>query len=242
MRKLIPVVLISCLALPFAPASAESPKPPKLVVGKKRYVQGHDVKITLVNDTNTDVTYGTPWRIENTKGEIVAAYHWDRAETTLAPGESVTWSWDGTPNQCSREGCTKVGGVPAAGKYFATVDVRNFGEMQKGFLTGRYFTLGFESRPNTTFEVFVARQKAVDQMRAEAQAEDKTLIVSGIIRLGRQGYNKDWSFYMGPRSIVLGEMFIEVCDGSPYYVQRHRRDWNGDRWCPWSSYVKRMGR
>jgi hypothetical protein len=47
---------------------------------------------------------------------------------------------------------------------------------------------------------------------------------------------------MGPSSIVLGEVFVEVCDGDPNYVERHRREWLGERWCPWSSYVKREGR
>jgi hypothetical protein len=46
---------------------------------------------------------------------------------------------------------------------------------------------------------------------------------------------------MGPHSIVLGEVFVEVCDGSPFYVQRHRKEWLGERWCPWDSYVKRIG-
>ena len=243
MKKLQLIASIICLSLPVLPASAESPKPPKLKVAKARYVQGHDVPITLTNDTASDVTFASPWRIENNKGEMVAAYHWEEPETTLVPGESATWVWDGTPNQCGHDGaCTKVGGLPNAGRYFAAVDVNNFGEMRDGFLTGRYFTLGFESRPNATFTVFAARPKAVDQMRSEAEAEDKSLIVSGLVALGRTGYNSEWSFYMAPRSIVLGEVFMEVCDGSPYYVQRHRRDWAGDRWCPWSSYVEKMGR
>lgn len=242
MRRFLLVALILCVALPLLPAAAGGAAAPKLSVIKKRYVQGHDVKVTLTNNTGSDITFESPWRIENTKGESVAAYHWAAGETTLAPGASIYWIWDGTPNECSKDGCTKVGGVPAAGRYFAAVDVQNFGEIRDGFLTGRYFTIGFDSRPGTTFNLFVAKQKAVDQMRAEAEAQDKSLIVSGIVRLGRRGYNSDWSFYMGPRSVVLGEVFMEVCDGSPYYVQRHREDWSGDRWCPWSSYVKKMGR
>lgn len=242
MRRIIPAVLILCLALPSGMAMAESPELPRLEVGKKRYLKGQDVRITIDNDTNNYVSFDSPWRIVNTKGESIAAYHWEEDETTLAPGDIATWVWDGTPNECSANGCTKVGGIPAAGRYFASVQIRGDETLRKGFLTGRYFTLGFESRPKTTFKVFVAREKALGQMRAEAKAEEKSLIVSGIVRLGRLGYNSDWSFYMAPRSIVTGEVFIEVCDGSPYYVQRHRKEWNGDRWCPWSSYVKRMGR
>jgi hypothetical protein len=35
---------------------------------------------------------------------------------------------------------------------------------------------------------------------------------------------------------------IEVCDGNPRYVQRHRDEWRGETWCPWSSYVEKVGR
>jgi hypothetical protein len=78
-------------------------------------------------------------------------------------------------------------------------------------------------------------------METEAAAEEKTLIVSGVVRRP-QRYNPDWRFAMRSGSIVLGEVFIEVCDGSPKYVQRHRSEWLGERWCPWSSYVEKVGR
>ena len=78
-------------------------------------------------------------------------------------------------------------------------------------------------------------------MNEEAAAEDKTMIVSGIVRRG-QGYNPDWSYVMGPRSIVLGEVFIETCDQAPESVEEHRKEWLGRRWCPWNSYVARAGR
>jgi hypothetical protein len=41
---------------------------------------------------------------------------------------------------------------------------------------------------------------------------------------------------------VLGEVFIEVCDAAPRYVERHKKAWLGERWCPWSSYVSKTGR
>ena len=66
-------------------------------------------------------------------------------------------------------------------------------------------------------------------------------IVSGIVRAKRP-FNQPWSYTMGPQSIVLGQAFIEVCDASPTYVENHRADWLGQRWCPWSSYVKHAGR
>jgi hypothetical protein len=78
-------------------------------------------------------------------------------------------------------------------------------------------------------------------MRREAAAEDKTLIVSGIVRDAAR-YNPDWSYTMGPGTIVLGEVFTEVCDANPNHVENNRRAWMGQRWCPWSSYVEREDR
>ena len=106
---------------------------------------------------------------------------------------------------------------------------------------GAYFTLGFK-RSNQTFVIFVREQKAIHGLRADlSKPRSERRIVSGIVRTERP-YNHPWSYTMGSRSIVLAQVFIEVCDASPNYVENHRADWLGRRWCPWSSYVKHAGR
>lgn len=106
---------------------------------------------------------------------------------------------------------------------------------------GAFFTLGFKGS-NQTFVIFVREQKAIRGLRADlSKPRRDRRIVSGIVRTERP-YNKPWSYVMGSRSIVLGQAFIEVCDASPTYVENHRADWLGHRWCPWSSYVKHAGR
>jgi hypothetical protein len=106
---------------------------------------------------------------------------------------------------------------------------------------GQFFTLGFEGS-NKTFVVLAREQKAIRALRADlSKPRSERRIVSGIVRTGKP-YNRTWSYTMGPWSIVLGDAFIEVCDASPTYVQNHRAAWLGQRWCPWSSYVKRAGR
>ncbi|MGH2806165.1 MAG: hypothetical protein ACRDKT_02700, partial [Actinomycetota bacterium] len=127
-----------------------------------------------------------------------------------------------------------------AGKYvvFAPVGGR---QLQDTFLIGSYFTLAFREREHLSFVVYVARQRPIERMMQEAESEEKTLIVGGTVRRGQAPYNTDWSYTMGPRSIRLGEVWVEVCDAAPGYVQRHLDDWVGEAWCPWSSYVAAAG-
>ena len=103
---------------------------------------------------------------------------------------------------------------------------------------------GFPSSECTTtidFTVFSNRADVVEQMRAELERpQEERQIVAGVVKARRPGYNADWEFILGPRSIFLGEVFMEVCDGSPYYVEKHRAEWRGQQWCPWSSYVADM--
>ncbi len=105
----------------------------------------------------------------------------------------------------------------------------------------KFFTLGFQGS-DATFVILAREQEAIRQLRADlAKPRRERRIVSGIVRL-RKPYNQPWSYTMGSRSIVLAEAFVEVCDASPTYVEHHREEWLGERWCPWSSYVKRAGR
>lgn len=209
---------------------------------KQRYEISEQITISYVNRTDYDVRMSKTWRIgEWQTDHQVAFYQWPDAERTVTPGEERTWTWHQLGPACYGE-CQNVwqGEQVSAGRYgvIASFDRRQVHDV---FSIGRYFTLGFEGNEDAFFVVYVAQQPEIDQMNAEAEAEDKTLIVSGIVRKS-EPYNPEWSYVMGSRSIVLGEAFIEVCDGAPEYVEEHRDEWLGQRWCPWSSYVARAGR
>lgn len=241
MRKLSLLCALLFIAA-ATPVAAVAPNDPELTTDKKRYRSERPVTITLKNQAEYELSFETPWRIENSKGETVSRFHWSEGESPLGPGQSLSWVWDQSPNDCGSDGaCTKVGGYVSPGTYTAKVETQD-GTAEARFHIGEYFTVGFESRPKLRFGVFVARADAIEQMRAEAAATDKTLIVSGKVRARKAPYNPDWRFIMDPKTIVLGEMFIEVCDGSPWYVQRNLDEWRGERWCPWSSYVMKQGR
>ncbi len=199
------------------------------------------VEIRLENRGNTTETVGETWDLDYLDGEGSALYLWPEDELELEPGESLVWTWDQRVNQCYGECVNVREGDPAPpGRYQVTTTIEGVDKTVK-FGLGQVFTIGFEGRPEAEFVVYATTQPEIDQMTAEAAAEEKTLIVSGIVRKGRPSFNPEWRISMGPNSILLGEVFIEVCDGSPYYVQKHRDDWLGERWCPWSSYVKRVG-
>ncbi len=207
-------------------------------------VLGELVPIRLVNHGNTTITMSEIWNLEYLDGDASAFYQWPEEELEIEPGESRVWMWDQYVDRCYGV-CENVReGDPAqAGLYRVTTTVNGTEEVLTFYL-GQLFTLGFRYHEDAEFTVFVATHPEVEQMTAEAQKpfDEKTLITSGIVRKRRAHINPDWNFSMGSRSIALGEVFIEVCDASPYYVQENRRDWLGERWCPWGSYVKRVGR
>jgi hypothetical protein len=209
---------------------------------KRHHRPGAPVIAVLQNVSDERQRIDTPWTVTRAKnGEVVAQNHWSKNERWLAPGETAIWEWDQREGSYSNEPSPpgeEEERVPPGG-YVLTAG-EDDPRLERRFHIGRFFTLGFEGRADT-FTVFVNERKPIRLMKAEAQAEDKTLIVSGIVREEAR-YNREWSYSMGPGSIVLGEVFIEVCDANARYVERHKKQWLGERWCPWSSYVAKIGR
>lgn len=207
----------------------------------RRNVVDKVIQIKLQNHEPNDVTLTGPWTITDIRsGEQVSRYDFSDEELTLGPGESIAWDWmqdDACYGICRN---VRAGEPVGPGIYEAAVET-SLGMSTRRFQTGQYFTLGFTSRPQARFVVYVNTPNEVAQMEAEAAKEEGHQIVSGIVRRERP-YNREWNFSMAPGSIVLGDVFIEVCDASPYYVQRNRSEWLGERWCPWSSYVEKVGR
>jgi hypothetical protein len=234
-------VLAVCLLLALGMPATAGSSDASWSTNKEQFRKGSDVLITLENTGSEDLTFESPWRVEDEAGNELATMSWEEHEQTLEPGDSLEWSYPQDFNHCGSDGaCTTVGGNLLAGRYEAVVET-SVGELRADFLVGRYFTLGFRCCPTDEFVVFVAEEKPARRMSRQARKDTKTLAVSGIVR-GKASYNPDWSYTMGPRSIVLGEVFIEVCDAAPSYVEENQDEWRGQRWCPWSSYVERRGR
>lgn len=240
------LIVLLCLGL-LAPARASaSSGGVELGTQFHRNVVGKVVQLRLQNYEQSSIQLMGSWTITDVRsGEQVSHYDYSDEELELGPGEQIIWDWpqdDACYGICRN---VRAGEPVGPGLYEAKVE-SSLGTVTRRFQIGRYFTVNF--RCNDTgdcdwdpFIVYVNTPDEVAQMESEAANEEKTLIVSGIVRSGKP-YNPSWRISMAPGSIVLGEVFIEVCDGSPKYVQRHRSEWFGERWCPWSSYVEKVGR
>ena len=241
MKRILSLVVV--LLVVGASAGTASPVfNPRFSASPGRFTAGEFVDIVLVNEGTADITMGSIWDLSYLGGDATAFYQWPEGDLVLEPGESRVWRWDQRVNACYGE-CQNVReGDPAEpGRYEVATTIDGV-EHSVRFYLGEYFTIDFRNMDADEFTVFVSTAPEIGQMTAEAgkPTEDRRLIVSGKVRT-RRPYNPNWRFSMAPGSFVLGEAFIEVCDGSPRYVERHRSEWLGERWCPWSSYVKRAG-
>lgn len=226
-----------------APAAGSSTSGFEFTARPGRHVLGEPVAIRLVNRGTEPITMGKTWELSSVGDEGTAFYQWPDADLALAPGEERVWTWDQRVDACYGE-CQNVrAGDPApAGGYQVTTTVDDE-QVLLSFDLGRFFTLDFRGFRADEFVVFVASPNEISQMREQTRkpVAKRKLIVSGIVA-GRGRYNDNWDFTMNPNTIVVGDMFIEVCDGRPQYVQRHLDEWRGQRWCPWGGYVKRVGK
>ena len=233
--RISPVPLVVLLLAVAVPASAGQ----RVGLAAPRFnVVGDAIEIVLTNTSDEPTEVAGVWYIGRARtDETVATYRWPESERRLEPGGSLTWTWDQT------QGCFGACTEPSAGERVAPGPyVVAIGSVRRSLQIGQFFRVGFDHlSQDETFTVFVNRASDIEQMTAEAAAEDKTLMVTGIVRKERR-YNRPWNLTMGPGSVVLAEVSIEVCDADPYYVQDHRKQWLGDRWCPWSSYVAAVGR
>ena len=241
MKKL--ALALALIASLFVPASASAAGEVTFDTEYTRYREGVIVTLTFHNGSDANVTMENPWVIENRRtGDTESIYVWPDDQLVVKPGEDRVWRWEQNDGGCYGQ-CENVqyGDPVGPGRYLGIARTTGT-DYGAPFDIGEFFTLGFTSRPNIEFVTYVNTPEEVAQMKAEVtRSPEDQQIVSGIVRRGKR-YNPDWNFTMAPGSIVLGDMFIEVCDGSPFYVQRRREEWLGQRWCPWSSYVEKVGR
>jgi hypothetical protein len=232
------IAVIGVITMPSLAAVAVDAGGPDLDTSKTRYQTGQTVVIRVSNESEEWLRFKDAWRIRRARsGDVVARRRWRGDSAIVRPGGRRTWRWDQRVTGCGKTGaaCPRVD----PGRFEVVVKTGTE-TLTTSFQIGRYFTLGFDGS-NATFVVYVRERKPMRRMSNQAEKKDKTLIVSGIVR-GDAGYNPDWSYTMGPGSIVLGEVFIETCDASPQYVEDNRKQWMGQRWCPWSSYVEKKGK
>ena len=104
------------------------------------------------------------------------------------------------------------------------------------------FGMHYDRSGSEDFIAKTADPELINKINAELlnPADERYLHIHGRIDRGNDGYNLNWSWHFVPGEWALAEMSIEVCDGTPSYVEENLDDWLAmqDSYCPWDSYVK----
>jgi hypothetical protein len=63
--------------------------------------------------------------------------------------------------------------------------------------------------------------------------------VTGTLVKGSGGFNSPWSWHLDPSSVRMAEISIELCDGTPSFVEKNLDYWldTVHNYCPWGSKV-----
>jgi hypothetical protein len=87
------------------------------------------------------------------------------------------------------------------------------------------------------FSIFVTNPQTIDQVIALSHGQSNATIPSGRVRRGRVSYNTPWSWHIDSQDITMAEVTIELCDGTPSYLEAHLDDWIATvgYFCPWSA-------
>jgi hypothetical protein len=97
---------------------------------------------------------------------------------------------------------------------------------------------------NAQFLASTSKSELIMRARAELTKPEaeRRLHINGKIAEGNKG-NLNWSWHFVDEEWNLEEVSIEVCDGTPQYVEENLDEWlstvPGSLFCPWSSFVLR---
>ena len=58
---------------------------------------------------------------------------------------------------------------------------------------------------------------------------------AGPVRRGDGGFNAPWSWHLDPAETRIAEAAIEVCDGTPSYLEVHLDEF--PTYCPWGAVI-----
>jgi len=88
------------------------------------------------------------------------------------------------------------------------------------------------------FSIRVVDQVTYDQLNARRQSATEGVIL-GRVAKGNGGFNGPWSWHLVPSTIEVPDASIELCDGTPSYLEAHRDEWitSVRNYCPWGAKV-----
>jgi hypothetical protein len=91
----------------------------------------------------------------------------------------------------------------------------------------------FRVAGNETYYASITSAGAIDQAIALWRGQSMANIPNGTLVCEPVLWSCPWSFHQDPASIQFAEVTIEVCDGTPSYVDQNCATFGG-QYCPWS--------
>jgi hypothetical protein len=89
------------------------------------------------------------------------------------------------------------------------------------------------------FRVWVTNPRTVEQILSLQRGDSSANIPNGVILRGpgKADHNEPWSWHLDPEQIEMAEIAIEVCDGTPSFVEEELDYFveTVGRYCPWSA-------
>jgi hypothetical protein len=92
---------------------------------------------------------------------------------------------------------------------------------------------------NSEFRVFVTNPDTIDELYRLQRGESQANIPNGPLLPGPGPgmHNVPWSWHLDPEQTEMAEISIELCDGTPEFVEEDLQYWLDQvgRYCPWSA-------
>jgi hypothetical protein len=90
-----------------------------------------------------------------------------------------------------------------------------------------------------TFKAWVTNPTTIEQLEDLEAGQSTANIPAGDIEYGpgQANHNAPWSWHIDPEKIVMAEATIELCDGTPSYVEEHLTEFveTIGSYCPWGA-------
>jgi hypothetical protein len=94
---------------------------------------------------------------------------------------------------------------------------------------------------NESFRSFITQPTSInDAIALWRNPAARKRIPVGRLVCSPATWNCPWSFHQLPSSVTFAEMAIEVCDGTPSYVNQHCSTFGGGAFCPWSAVMAEL--
>jgi hypothetical protein len=104
---------------------------------------------------------------------------------------------------------------------------------------GKYFLVDVNGE---RFIIYVTDAETI-RLAIENMEGKNNMFPMGELERGDGGFNKPWSWHLKPDTVRMVEVSIELCDGTPSFIENELEYWLGTvkSYCPWWGRIIAMG-